>query len=202
MFFPASRAVARGTGPADRRGNRPKGAVPMPAREGTMRTELGKLIRSTRTSQQLTPQGLARRVGYRNVNKGARRLDRLERLGVEATDFIERVTSSLGIERRRVAELAARDEPVRRADFEAWLRVPQPMELYRYVAGITIGVPLPEGLTETEAIAYTVELQKRYPIRMCLVLDRRRSLWFKSDGESYMTEATPDRPNLPFTTLG
>jgi transcriptional regulator with XRE-family HTH domain len=167
-----------------------------------MRTELGDLVRRTRTSQRLTPQELARRVGYRNANKGARRLEQLERRGVEAADFIDRVASSLGIDRERVAELAARDEAARRADFEAWLRVPQPMALYQYVAGITIQAPLPEGLSEQEAVAHARELQKKQRLRVCLVLDRRRSLWITSDGESFTTEATPDSPNFPYTTLG
>ena len=54
-----------------------------------MRTELGELFRDARLHQRLTPQEVARRLGYRNLNKGARRVERLERTGNEAPGFIE-----------------------------------------------------------------------------------------------------------------
>ena len=76
-----------------------------------MATLLGAFIRSARVGQRLTLQSLAARVGYRNQNKGATRIERLERDGGAATDLLDRVTFALGLDQQTLAQLAARDEP-------------------------------------------------------------------------------------------
>jgi transcriptional regulator with XRE-family HTH domain len=168
-----------------------------------MPTQLGALFKSVRTGQGRTLQSLAAAIGYANFNKGARRIERLEREGVESAEFVERLASALGIDREQVANLGERDNARRRAEFEEWVRMPQRhMELHRFLAGITLRAFLPEGLSEDEAIAHAKTVQKAEGLRMCLMLDRRRSLWFTSDGATYETEATPERPDFPFTTLG
>jgi hypothetical protein len=47
-----------------------------------MQTRLGALVRDARVRRGLTLQAAGALIGYRNVNKGARRLDALERTGV------------------------------------------------------------------------------------------------------------------------
>ena len=168
----------------------------------SMRTELGELVRRARLHLQLTPQALARRLGYRNLNKGARRVERLERTGIEAPVFIEELVAALGCDQGQVADLTARDDVARRLAFEGWLNVPQPLALYRNAVGLAIGAAIPDGLTEEEAIAYAINLQRKEGLRMCLVLDRRRSIWIEEDGARHMTQTTMDRPNAPFNTVG
>ena len=167
-----------------------------------MRTELGDLVRDARLNQRLTPQGVARRMGYRNVNKGARRVERLERTGIEAPVFIGELAAAVGCDLGQAADLAARDDVARRSAFEAWLNVPQPLQLFRTVVGLAIGVELPAGPTEEEAIAFAVNLQRKERVRMCLVLDRRRSIWILEDGARHLTQTTMDRPNSPYNTVG
>ena len=166
-----------------------------------MRTELGELIRDARQHRRLTPQGVARRLGYRNLNKGARRVERLERTGIEVPAFIEELAAAVGCDQGQVVDLTARDDVARRSAFEAWLNVPQPLALYRNAVGLAIGAPLPEGLTEEEAIAYAINLQRKEGLRMCLVLDRRRSIWIEEDGARHLTQTTMDRSNSPFNTV-
>ena len=167
-----------------------------------MRTELGELIRDARQHQRLTPQDLARRLGYRNLNKGARRLERLERTGIEVPAFIEELAAAVGCDQVQVADLTARDDVARRLAFEAWLSLPQPLALYRNAVGLAIGAAIPDGLTEEEAIAYAINLQRKEGLRMSLVLDRRRSIWIEEDGAHHLTQTTMDRPNSPFNTVG
>jgi transcriptional regulator with XRE-family HTH domain len=166
-----------------------------------MQSELGELFRRTRVSLGLTLQDLGRRIGYRNLNKGARRLDHLERDGVEAEEFVARAAVALGIDAQQVADTMTSDGVARRAEFDAWLQVPQPMALYGYAVGITFGLPLPEGLTDEQAIAHAVALQRERRVRVCLVLHRRRSLWISLDGAQRLTNASPDHPNIPYTTV-
>ena len=166
-----------------------------------MRTKLGELIRDARQHQRLTPQEVARRLGYRNLNKGARRVERLERTGIEAPTFIEELAAAVGCDQVQVADLTARDDVARRLAFEAWLNVPQPLALYRNAVGLAIGAPLPDDLSEEEAIAYAINLQRKEGLRMCLVLDRRRSIWIEEDGARHLTQTTMDHPNSPFNTV-
>ena len=172
------------------------------SREETMRTQLGELLRNTRLNQRLTPQDVARRLGYRNLNKGARRVERLERTGNEAHSFIETLAAVLACDQAHVADLKVRDDVARRSAFEACLNVPQPMQLYRKAAGLAIGAQIPDGLTEEEAVAYAIKLQRTEGLPMCLVLDRRRSLWIDKDGALRLTQAQMGHSNSPYNTLG
>src|SRR5437016_5557213 len=115
-----------------------------------MATLLGAFIRSARVGQRLALQSLAARVGYRNQNKGATRIERLERDGGAATDLLDRVTFALGLDQQTLAQLAARDESNRQATFDAWVRMPQPMELHRFVAGVTVCSVLPGYMSQAQ----------------------------------------------------
>lgn len=165
-----------------------------------MRTKLGEFFRQERLRRGLPLQELARHIGYRNANKGARRLERLERTGREVREFVNLVAAHLGAS-DRVPELLARDEEARHEAFRAWLAEPQETELMQMVCGVTVRVPLPPGLSETEAIGQALAVQEKTGLRTCLVLDRKRSLWIALDGRAGIVETTPDSPNFPFTTL-
>jgi hypothetical protein len=167
-----------------------------------MDTELGFYVRHERMRQGLTLQALARKVGYRNLDKGARRLERLERTGREEKDLVDRAIVALGLDAARAAELAARDDAARKVAFEKWAKVPQPMMLFQMTIGITVEHALPENATEQQAIDFALDMAKT-GVRMCLVLDRRRSMWISPGGKTTtLTLTTPDSPNLPYTTLG
>jgi transcriptional regulator with XRE-family HTH domain len=167
-----------------------------------MQTELGELIRRSRRSLGWTLQDLARRMGYRNLQKGARRLEHLERSGIASADLEANAASALGLEPRTVFETKARDDVARQTLFQELLEDAQPMELYGYVAGVTFRVPLPERLTVDQAIGFATEARKKLRVRMCLVLDRKRSFWISSDGTSYLTQARDGQPNFPYSTVG
>ena len=81
---------------------------------------VGEFLRQERIKQGLTLQALARKIGYRNLNKGARRLGRLERTGQEPAALRAPAAQALGIDPIVVAEMAARDEQTRKAQFDAW----------------------------------------------------------------------------------
>lgn len=167
-----------------------------------MQTELGELIRRSRRSLGWTLQELAPRMGYRNLQKGARRLEHLEQPGMASADLEANAASALGLEPRTVFETKARDDVARQTLFQEWLEGAQPMELYGYVAGVTFRVPLPERLTVDQAIGFATDARKKPRVRMCLILDRKRSLWISSDGTTYLTQARAGQPNCPYSTVG
>jgi hypothetical protein len=173
------------------------------ALEESMRNDLGELFLRARTSKGWTLQDLAWRAGYKNENKGARHLEQLERHGVLGPrDLVKRAAAALGLDPKEVADAKARDEATRQAVFAAWLEVPQPMVLIGYVVGITFCVALPEGLSESQAVDYAMDVQKKRGHRMCLVLDRKRSMWIEADGEASFTQTKVDQPNFPYVALG
>ncbi len=168
-----------------------------------MQTKFGELLREARGERGLTLQELAARIGYRNLNKGARRIEHLERGGEDKQKgILGLIAAALGLDAQRVADCQAVDEEARRQEFDAWRRQPQPMKLWGYVAGVAFGLPLPAGLTDEEALTYAVALQKQRRVRMCLVLDRQRSLWISLDGKHGLAETSSARPNFPYTIMG
>jgi hypothetical protein len=64
------------------------------------------------------------------------------------------------------------------------------------------GVPLPEHLTVDQAIGFATDAQKKLRVRVCLVLDRKRSFWISSDGTTYLTQVRDGQPNVPYSTVG
>ena len=119
---------------------------------------------------------------------------------------IGRSRSQCGIGARPRAKDGVRDQGpddvARQTLFQEWLEGAQPMELYGYVAGVTFRVPLPERLTVDQAIAFATDAQKKLRVRMCLILDRKRSFWISSDGTTYLTQARAGQPNCPYSTVG
>ena len=166
-----------------------------------MRSDAGEFLRNERLRHGLTLQDLARRIGYRNANKGARRIEELETSGRGTRTLVDSVAIVLSVG-DRVRTLAARDEEARSASFAAWLEEPQPMRLLQLVCGATLEVLLPPGLSDEEAIVHARSVHRDRPFRTCLVLSRKRSFWIDRDGREWFTEASLDRPNFPYTTLG
>ena len=91
-----------------------------------MQSELGGYIRAKRERRRLSPQALAMRVGYsaKGADKGARRLQQLEREGLEDSKFVERVLDQLGLDPAEAHWLEQADEARRREAWERWANEP------------------------------------------------------------------------------
>ena len=72
-------------------------------------TNLGSFIRAERVGRGLTLGQLARLVGYRNLNKGARRLACLEHTGTATPVLLVNVAEALALDWTTVERLAEED---------------------------------------------------------------------------------------------
>ena len=95
-----------------------------------MQSELGTCLRNTRLAQRLSPQQLARDVGYqgKGVEGGARRILALEQRGVLSIDdsrLLGLLIARLHIRQRTVDRLFRRDELSRKWDqYQALMSLP------------------------------------------------------------------------------
>jgi hypothetical protein len=163
-------------------------------------TNLGSFIRSERVGRGLTLGQLARLVGYRNLNKGARRIACLEQTGMATSDLLVNVAEALDLDWTTVERLADEDRQKRLREWERWASEPVPMYLViRLMAAVYARQTLPSEIeTAVEAEAWACDIARRRRCRVCLVLSRRWSVWIDADGQvEAKTEARPGEPNLP-----
>jgi hypothetical protein len=158
-----------------------------------------------RLAKNLTLGDVARLVGYRNIAKGANRIVRFERQGIINDDLLIKLSKALAIDWATVEELAEQD---RREHIEAWNKwadEPVPMKMVvRLMATIYSNCPLPSEITTPEeAVKYACAVARLRRMQVCLVLNRRQSVWIGTDGTvDRRTEATPiGDPNLPWMQL-
>jgi transcriptional regulator with XRE-family HTH domain len=166
-----------------------------------MATHLSNYCRNRRIERGLTPGQLARLLGYRNVNKGIRRLLRFEREGSIKEDLLVRLAEALEIDLPIIEELIEQDRAERLRQWEAWVNEQVPMTLIvRYLPGGYGQLRLPANIaTSEDAIAYARQVARKRNRRVCLVISRRLSVWIDAQGDvEATTEAMPERPNEPF----
>ena len=165
---------------------------------------LGHYFRSRRLEQGLSLGEAARRLGYINISKGARRIQQFEDVGFCTNDLLERLTEILGVDRSLVEELVARDRAEYVSEWEQWVNEPVPMKLVvRYIPGVygERRVP-PEITTPEQATAYGQELARTMRLKVCVELSRRVSVYIDENGTASQVEATPENDPRPFMQIG
>jgi hypothetical protein len=164
-------------------------------------TNLGAFFSDERKRRGLTLGQLARLVGYRNLNKGARRIACLEHTGTAMPNLLLNVADVLGLDWMLVERLAEEDRQERLREWEAWVNEKVPMQLVvRILAAIYVSKGLPAEVTTPEqAEAWACGFALQHRCRVCLVLSRRWSVWIDAEGQvEARTEARPGEPNVPF----
>jgi len=162
---------------------------------------LGGYFHEQRIRQSLSLGQLARLVGYRNVAKGANKICRFERGGIVTDNLLAALADALGIDHPTVERLIEQDRQEHLRAWEAWVNQPVSMQLVvRYMAAVYGKVKMPADITTHEqAEAFACEYARQHRLRVCLVLSRRQSVWIDDEGKVYArTEATPDKPNMPW----
>jgi hypothetical protein len=163
-------------------------------------TNLGSFIRAERVGRGLTLGQLASLVGYRNLNRGARRIICLEQSGTARPDLMAHVAEALALDRAVVERLAYEDRQERLRAWEAWVNEPVPMFLVvRLIAAVYVrkGLPL-EVMTKEDAETWACNFARQHRCCVCLVVSRRWSVWIDADGQiQARTEARPGEPNMP-----
>jgi hypothetical protein len=162
-----------------------------------MRNHLSILIGSERSRANLHKKELIERLGYKNKTKGLRRLEALERDGTGPLEFFHAVVRELSISQEKLQEAQRKDTEEEARAVEESAAQPQPIQFI--VKGpIPVQMVLPPTCnTEKLAIQHVQSYVEARKIKACLVLDRRRSLWFEPGGIMFQTTATSTRPNLP-----
>jgi transcriptional regulator with XRE-family HTH domain len=167
-------------------------------------SNLGNLFHEQRIHRGLSLSQLARLVGYGNVSKGANTICRFEREGIFKDKFLADLADALGIDYPTVERLIEQDRQEHLRAWEAWVNQPVPMQVVvRYLAAAYGKVKMPADITTHEqAEAFACEYARIHHLRVCLVLSRRQSVWIDNEGKIYArTEATPDKPNMPWMQL-
>ena len=163
-------------------------------------SNLGAFISTERKRRGLTLGQLARLVGYRNLNRGARRIACLERTGTTTPDLLVNVVEALDLDWTTVERLADEDRQERLRAWEAWVNEPVSMFLVvRLMAAVYARRGLPAEVTTPEkAEAWACTFARQHRCRVCLVLSRRWSVWIDALGQvEARTEAKPGEPNIP-----
>src|ERR1043165_7559897 len=115
---------------------------------------LGNFLHHQRLQRNLSLGQLARKVAYRNVSQGARRIAHLEQQGVCMDDLLVRLAEALGIDLATLENLIEQDRQERLRAWQTWVNEPVPMQLIvRYMAAVYDSVKLPEGITTPEQAA-------------------------------------------------
>jgi hypothetical protein len=170
-----------------------------------MPTHLAEHFHQQRLCRGLSLGQLARLVGYRNVSRGANRIQTFEQRGEVHPDLLSKLCDVLCVHRASVEMLLEND---RRDFFEEWIvwanQPINPHIVVRLIPAFYITEPLPEGITSQErAEIFASERARHWKRKCCLVLTRRYSVWFDEQGIVYeRTEALPGEPNTPYLRLG
>ena len=155
-----------------------------------MKSHLGSHFRETRIAKGLSLGQLARRVGYKNINKGCRRIATFERTGQVTAELLRKMTFTLGIGSEVIEELLDEDQ----REYRRWLSEPvKPYVVIRLLAAFYSWVELPEAVESLEeAERFAAGLAKKHRLRTCLVWSRRISIYFTADGSvEGIMEASP-----------
>jgi hypothetical protein len=135
-------------------------------------------------------------------NKLCRSLAALEQ-GCYTPELLQRVFDALNLGDEQAAailNLAMQEE----AEYQKYLDDPVERRLtVRFAAAIYTSSKVPQHMTDEQAIEWAKEYLTKYPVRACLMLSRRRRIWFKEHGivESE-DQVQPNQPDAPAMQIG
>jgi hypothetical protein len=166
---------------------------------------LGQFFVSRRLEKSLTLGQLARMVGYRNLSKGANRIQRFERGGTIPNELLGKLMVALQIEAATAQQLAEKDRQEYLKDWEAWVSETVPIQVVmRFMPAIYSQVSLPPGVTTAdEAVAFGQDVARLRRRRVFVHLSRRKTVYIDEEGKITGTEeATPEIDPRPFSQVG
>jgi hypothetical protein len=167
-----------------------------------MTTHLAEYFAHQRWKKGLSLQQVARLLGYRNLNKGVRRVLTFEQSGEIDDPLFQKLAAMLEVDQATVNRLLQADL----GDWTRWANEPiKPYLVVRLMPAIYSHVELPDEVQSVEdAERYASEVARERRLRVCLVLSRRVSVYFGDDGSfQYASEAVPSGgPNEPYTVIG
>ena len=150
-----------------------------------MATNLAKYTKQERIKQGLNYAELSRLMGYKNLNRGTRRIIDLEREGKVYSEILRKIIYALQLDEDIVNGLIRKDREAYEAEFERWLNEPVKMTYtIRAMPAIYLSYELPSEITnEAEAIAYVSAIAKDKKCLAWLSLSRRKTVFIDRLGE-------------------
>ena len=149
-------------------------------------SHIGQLFKTARRDAGMTPKDVALAAGYRNLNKGLRRLDMLEggQTLLPNPSIVETFAAVLGIEKTDIAKASALD----------WQELDRPIRPYlveRLMPAVYRRHDLPEDCTVADARSIATRMSVKTGRSFCLVLSRIRSVYFHRGGTSCESTDVP-----------
>ncbi len=162
-----------------------------------MKSRIGDLIRGERERRGLDLQRMAQLIGYKNLEKGARRIACVERHGKPEGSVRAKLISALGLGAVSSKAIAS-DRAEQERAFQYWVNTPiEPEMIVRCLPGFYLSRPLPfeTRRSSIDMEEFARDFAKVRGCMVCLKLSRRESVWIDSSGRIYSrSEATPDDP--------
>jgi hypothetical protein len=169
-----------------------------------MATNLAKYIKQERVKQGLNYAELSRLMGYKNNNRGMRRIIDLAREGKVHSEILKKLIEALGLDRAYIDQLIKEDKDQQRREFEEWVNNPIDWHLIiRWMPAVYGEREIPGYIkTEDEAIEYARSVDREYKSMVWLVLSMKENIHIDSDGSiKYRKEVTMEHSWLSSTEL-
>ena len=149
-------------------------------------SHIGQLFKTARRDAGMTPKEVALAAGYRNLNKGHRRLAMLEEGQNLLTDsrIVERFAAVLGIDDADIATASA-------LDLQELDRPIRPYLVERLMAAVYRRHELPGDCTESGARGVAAKLSAETGRSFCLVLSKVRAVYFYPSGKHHESHHVP-----------
>ncbi len=153
---------------------------------------LAKMLRSYREKNQKRLSDLAVMIGYKNVNKGIRRLSHIEknpsRYNAEDMKIVHKIMEVFNIP-QRVFDVAidedARESVVRANNVFTYRG--NPYVIIRFAPAFYLQYDIPKDLYSNYILMeeYACRLAKDKHVYICLVLPNKYEIWIDKNGEVY-----------------
>lgn len=170
-----------------------------------MTNHLGEWFWGRRTERHWPLGEVARRLGYRNVSKGANKVLRLEREGMADDHFLRLLAAVLGISEGVVVYLTRQDRLAYLRAWQEWADQPTPIRVVmRAVPGFMVEMALPNDVTTPErAVAFGQAVAARHHAKAFVVLNRRESVGITEAGTlNGRFHTRPDTDPCPLVSVG
>lgn len=166
--------------------------------------QVGKHIKTLRCQRGIRLSELAHLAGYGNINRGVQRLHIFESEGIITEELLQKVVEVLGIPDRDLNRLIEQDRQDLHRRFEEWCRDSEPPHLVvRLIPGVYKRVWVPDSVPAEQVEQYASATAAEEQKRVCLVLNRRDSVWFDEEGRfRFHQRASADNPiHFPYMTV-
>jgi transcriptional regulator with XRE-family HTH domain len=149
-------------------------------------SHLGQLFRNARREAGLTRKQVAQAAGYKNLNKGLRRLGTLEDGQTVLPDpkIVERFAAVLKVDEADILMVSS-------LDCQDLNRPITPYLVERMMPAVYRRHQLPEGCTVEDARSFAARMSIERERSFCLVLSRVRAVYFYPSGESCESHLVP-----------